>query len=84
MVLSLANNPISSTIIASKKDYRGTIREAIPQLKILDEVPFDDVDTSCLRSTSSYSLMSASSIGNWRDANKGILSPHSIQEKGLL
>ena len=55
----------------------------MPQLKILDEIPFDGVDVSSLRSVSSYSLVSPSIVNDWRDVNKGFISPNTAQEKGL-
>lgn len=59
-----------------------TIRDLIPQLKVLDDNPFEDVDIMSLQSTSSYALLSPSLAEGWRDVNKGLISPLQLQEKG--
>ncbi len=83
-ILNLANNPIANGLNKSGA-YRHTIRETIPHLMILDELPFDGVDTTGLSSvSSSHSLVSPSIVNNWRDVNKGLLSPQYAQDKGTL
>ena len=70
-------------MLSESKNYRQVVHESIPQLKVLDETPFEGVDTNSLSSTSSYSLYSASMVTDWRDVNKGLLSPALLQEKGV-
>ena len=74
-------NPLADKI-SDSGSYRTLVRETIPHLKVLDEVPFEGVDVSSLSSVSSYSLMSASMVNVWRDVNKGLISPMSAQDKG--
>ena len=81
-VLTLAGNPIVHSLQATPTGYRMTIRDLIPQLKVLDDNPFEDVDIMSLQSTSSYALLSPSLAEGWRDVNKGLISPLQLQEKG--
>ena len=82
-ILNLANNPIAHGLNETSV-YRETIRETIPHLKVLDEIPFNGVDTTGLRSVSNYNLASDSIVNNWRDVNKGLLSPWCTQDKGTI
>lgn len=82
-VLTLSGNPITQSLsTASTLSYRESVHELIPQLKVLDDIPYEEIDIS----NSSYSLMSPSLVDGWRSMCKGSISisPLELHDKGSL
>ena len=79
-VLTLSGNPICQTLSGGAKDYRDAVLSLIPQLKVLDDTPYEGVDTSSLISSS---LSSLSTVQGWRGVAKGYISPTRQADKGI-
>ena len=86
-VLTLSGNPITHSLITtSMTSYRDFVHQLIPQLKVLDDVPYEEIDISTLSTGSSHNiLMSPSLADGWRNIAKGSsnISPLKLHDKGI-